>query len=184
MRVISGTARGTKLHSIDDINTRPTLDRVKESLFNILQNQIQDKVVLDLFAGSGQVAIEFLSRGAKKAYLCDKSAQAVKMIKQNLEKTKLIDKTVIFNEDFEKALLKLKEEKQKFDFIFLDPPYKQDLSIKAIKIVNEYNLLQEQGIIIIETDEQGRDTKEIEKLNVYKVYDLRKYGRASLIFLK
>ncbi len=184
LRVISGSARGTTLHSIDDINTRPTLDRVKESLFNILQNQIKDTVVLDLFAGSGQVAIEFLSRGATKAYLCDKSTEAIKMIKQNLERTKLLDRAILYNDDFTKTLLKIKNEGQKFDFIYLDPPYKQNLSIEAIKLINSYKLLKEEGAIIIETDEQERDTKELEEINLYKIYDLRKYGRASLIFLK
>ena len=72
MRVISGTARGTKLNSIDSPNTRPTLDRVKESLFNIIQNKIEDSIILDLFAGSGAIGIEFISRGAKKAFFCEK----------------------------------------------------------------------------------------------------------------
>ena len=87
MRVISGSARGTILHSIDKISTRPTLDRVKESLFNIIQNSIEDATVLDLFSGSGAIAIEFLSRGAKNAYICEKSKDAVQMIYKNLEKT-------------------------------------------------------------------------------------------------
>ena len=89
MRVISGSARGTVLHSIEDISTRPTLDRVKESLFNIIQNDIEDTTVLDLFAGSGAIGIEFLSRRAKQVYFCDKSSKAVAMIEKNLEKTKL-----------------------------------------------------------------------------------------------
>ena len=104
MRVISGRARGTVLHSIEDINTRPTLDRVKESLFNILQREIEDKIILDLFAGSGQIAIEFLSRGAKEAYLCDTSREAVAMIKQNLTKTKMLDKAKVYNEDYTELL--------------------------------------------------------------------------------
>ena len=82
MRVISGSARGTVLHSIEDIKTRPTLDRVKESLFNIIQKDIEDSVVLDLFAGSGAIAIEFLSRGASQAYVCDNNPKAVEMIKK------------------------------------------------------------------------------------------------------
>ena len=77
MRVISGTARGTKLNSIESLSTRPTLDRVKESVFNIIQNQIQDSIILDLFSGSGAIAIEFLSRGAEKAYLCEHNSNAV-----------------------------------------------------------------------------------------------------------
>ncbi len=97
MRVISGKARGSILHSIESNNTRPTLDRVKESLFNILQGEIEGKTVLDLFAGSGQIAIEFLSRGAKEAILCDNSKEAVNMINKNLQKTKLQDKAKVNN---------------------------------------------------------------------------------------
>ena len=88
MRIISGRARGTKLYTLEGENTRPTLDRVKESLFNIINNKIEDSVVLDLFAGSGAIGIEFLSRRAKQVYFCDKSSKAVAMIEKNLKKTK------------------------------------------------------------------------------------------------
>ena len=183
MRVISGSARGTTLHSIDDINTRPTLDRVKESLFNIIQNQVEDAVVLDLFAGSGAIGIEFLSRGAEKVYFCDKSPKAVDMIKKNLDKTKLKDTATILNNDYIDCIDKIKN--IKFDIIFLDPPYKENFSKQAIKKISESKLLKNEGIIIVETDEPERDIKEIENINIdYKIYDLRKYGRASLIFLK
>lgn len=183
MRVISGSARGTTLHSIDDINTRPTLDRVKESLFNIIQNEIEDAVVLDLFAGSGAIGIEFLSRRAKKAYFCDKSKKAIEMIQRNLDKTKLAEKATIFNTDYINCINELKN--IKFDIIFLDPPYKENISLDAIKHINDYKMLKNGGIIIIETDEPHKEIKEINKINiVYKIYDLRKYGRASLIFLK
>ena len=91
MRVISGRARGTKLKTIESMSTRPTLDRVKESLFNILQKDITEKNVLDLFAGSGALGIEALSRGANKAYFSDSNPEAVKVIKENLTKTRLID---------------------------------------------------------------------------------------------
>lgn len=176
---------GTVLHSIDDINTRPTLDRVKESLFNIIQNNISETIILDLFTGSGAIAIEFLSRGAKQAFLCDSSKKSIEMVKKNLEKTRLIEKANIFNMDYLECLKMLKSQNVKLDIIFLDPPYKQDLSVKALKQIDNMQLLNENGIIIIETDEPERDIREIElaKLN-YKMYDLRKYGRASLIFLK
>jgi RNA methyltransferase, rsmD family len=184
MRVISGTARGSILHSIENINTRPTLDRVKESLFNIIQNKIPDAVVLDLFAGSGALAIEALSRGAQKAYLCDYSKEAIQMINKNLEKTRLIEKTKIYNTDYMETLKRIEKENVKFDIIFLDPPYKLDLSIKAIEQISKSKLLNEEGIIIIETDEPKRDLEELDKSKLdYNMYDLRKYGRASLIFL-
>lgn len=182
MRVISGTARGTKLESIDDINTRPTLDRVKESLFNIIQNRINGSMVLDLFAGSGAIGIEFISRGCQKVYFCDKSKQAVKMIEKNLIRTKFLDKSEIFNDDYINVLTKFGDKKIKFDYIYIDPPYKKNLATDSIAKILTLDLLNKDGTIIIETDEKERDLKEIEKLQV-EVYDLRKYGRAWLIFL-
>ncbi len=183
MRVISGKARGTKLSSIESLSTRPTLDRVKESLFNIIQNNLKGAVVLDLFAGSGQLGIEALSRGANKAYLCDINRDAVKMIKQNLEKTKLKDKAVVINEDYKKALRTLNTN-EKFDIIFIDPPYKEDIAVDSIIEIIHESRLKENGIMIIETDEIERDLREINKIENIKIIDQRKYGRASLIFIK
>lgn len=183
MRVISGIARGTKLNSIESLSTRPTLDRVKESLFNIIQNEIEDSTILDLFSGSGAIAIEFLSRGAKKAYLCENNHTAIKMIYQNLDKTRLTDKTTIIEKDYKKALEILKEQKVQFDFVYLDPPYQADFAVDSVKRILTLNLLKEKGTIIIETDEEKRELLELEKLDI-KVDDIRKYGRASLIFLK
>lgn len=183
MRVISGKARGTKLSSIESLSTRPTLDRVKESLFNIIQNNLKGAVILDLFAGSGQLGIEALSRGADKAYLCDINRDAVKMIKQNLEKTKLKDKAVVINEDYKKAL-RILNTNEKFDIIFIDPPYKEDIAVDSIIDIIHESRLKENGIMIIETDEIERDLREINKIENIKIIDQRKYGRASLIFIK
>lgn len=183
MRVISGKARGTILHSIEEKETRPTLDRVKESLFNIIQSRIEESIILDLFAGSGAIAIEFLSRGARKAYICEKNVDAVVMINKNLTKTKLKENAIIYNEDYKKCLEKIKN--IKFDIIFLDPPYKEDYAIETVKYIENQQMLQDDGIIIIETDEPEKITKKIDNINSkYSIYDLRKYGRASLIFLK
>ena len=182
MRVISGVARGTKLNSIDSTDTRPTLDRVKEALFNIIQNIIDDSIVLDLFAGSGAIGIECISRGAKKAFFCEKSHIAAQMINQNLKKTKFENKSEIFEKDFRKCLIELSKKNIKFDIIFIDPPYKENLAVDAVKQIISLDLLEKNGIIIIETDEEKRDLRELEILQV-EVYDLRKYGRVHLIFL-
>ena len=182
MRVISGLARGTKLDSIESLNTRPTLDRVKESLFNIIQNNIIDSEALDLFAGSGAIGIELISRGSKKVYFCEKSHDATKMIKRNLCKTKFEDKAEIYEKDYKKCLLELSNKKIKLDIIYIDPPYKMDLSAISIQKIISLDLLKKDGIIVVETDELERDLKNIEKLPV-EVYDLRKYGRVHLIFL-
>ena len=179
MRVISGTARGTKLNSIESLSTRPTLDRVKEPLFSIIQQYIIDSEVLDLFAGSGALGIETLSRGAKKCYFCDKSPASIKMLKQNLEKTKLTDRAAIFIGDYKKYLKQLNN---KFDIIFIDPPYKLNIGVDAIKLILQYKLFAKDGIIVLETDEEERDLKELESINI-EVYDVRKYGRVTLIFL-
>ncbi len=182
MRVISGTARGTKLNSIDELSTRPTLDRVKESLFNIVQPKIEDSVVLDLFAGSGAIGIEFLSRGCRTAYLCDNSNKAVNMIHQNLEKTRLQKNAVVLNRDYKKCLEYFSKQNVAFDIIFIDPPYKDDIAVSSVDLILSLNLLKKDGIIIIETDEKSRDINSLKDLNI-DVYDIRKYGRANLIFL-
>ena len=180
MRVISGTARGTKLNSIDDLSTRPTLDRVKEPLFSIIQTYLQDANVLDLFAGSGALGIEALSRGSANCVFCDKSYKSAEMLKQNVQKTKMQEKSKIYIEDYKKCLEK---QTKQFDIIFIDPPYKFDIGVDAIKRIIDLKLLSKDGIIILETDEEERDIKELENIEL-EMYDVRKYGRVNLIFLR
>lgn len=180
MRVISGSAKGVRLETLDGDNTRPTLDRVKEALFNIIQNKLIDAKILDLFAGSGALGIESISRGAKQAVFCDKSYKAIQIINRNLEKSKVLEKSIIIQKDFLKSLQKLKEEK--FDVVFLDPPYKENLSVLAVEKIIELDILKEDGIIIIETDDEKREQEQLKNTNV-NVYDLRKYGRVKLLFL-
>lgn len=181
MRVISGLARGTKLKTIESDTTRPTLDRVKESLFNILQDKLKGAVVLDLFAGSGALGIEALSRGAQKAYFCDKNFEAIKVIKENLSKTRFLDKSIVYNSDYVNAIKKIKEE---ISIVFLDPPYKLDLAVSAVNELIKQKLITKDSLIIIETDEINRDIKEVQKIENVEVIDTRKYGRANLIFIK
>ena len=183
MRVISGASRGTKLFSLEGENTRPTLDRVKEALFNIIQMELNDAIVLDLFAGSGALGIEALSRGAKKFYFCDSSIEATNIINKNLEKTKLKEKSKVYKLKFEEALKIIKNENIKFDIIFLDPPYKTNYISKAIEKILEYNLIKDNTLLVLETDEENRVLEEI-KNTVLDIYDVRKYGRVSLLFSK
>ena len=180
MRIISGTARGTNLYTLEGKETRPTLDRVKESLFNIIQNKIQDSIFLDLFSGSGAIGLEAVSRGAKKSILCDRSKDAIKIIKNNTQKTHLENKVEIFNKDFKELL---KSDIKKIDIVYIDPPYKTDYIFESLKIITENNNLNEDGLIILETDEKDRILNQIDKLKI-EVIDQRKYGRAHLIFLK
>lgn len=181
MRIISGKARGTKLYTLDGENTRPTLDRVKESIFSIIQSQIEDAEILDLFSGSGAIGLEFLSRGAKNAVLCDNSKDAINIIKKNIDKTHLEDKVEIVNSDFEKCLDKISN--RKFDIIYLDPPYDTNYICKAIKKILKLNLTKEESLIIIETDDETRIEQEIKDIEI-DIVDKRKYGRATIIFLK
>ena len=182
MRVISGIAKGVRLDSLQGDITRPTLDRVKEALFNILQNDIRQSQVLDLFSGSGALAIESLSRGAKYAVLCDKSSEAIKIIKRNLEKTKLEENAKIIKNDYKKALELLQKEENKFDIIFIDPPYKENIAVKAIQEILKCDLLNKEGIIVLETDYEERELEQLQTIDV-NIYDLRKYGRVKLLFL-
>ena len=159
MRIISGKARGTKLYTLEGTNTRPTLDRVKESIFNIIQNEIEDATVLDLFAGSGAIGLECLSRGAKKAVLCDKSKEAIQIIKRNIQKTHMEEKAQIINADYENCLEKLKNEQ--FDIIYIDPPYATNYIFKSLEKIKEIGIVKKESIIIVETDDEQRILKEI-----------------------
>lgn len=183
MRIIAGRMKGTKLFTLDGINTRPTLDRVKEPLFSIINFKLEDSIVLDLFSGSGALGLESISRGAKKAYLCDSSYDAIRIIKQNVEKTKANNEAVIVSEKFEKVLNDFSLKKIKFDIVFLDPPYKTDYAEIATKIIIEKNLLNDNGIIIIETDSKEKVIEKIQNIDV-TMYDERKYGRVILLFLR
>ena len=184
MRIIGGKNRGTKLFTLDGFDTRPTLDRVKEPLFSILNFDIVDSVVLDLFAGSGALGLEAISRGAKEAVLCDSSKNAIHVIEQNVKKTRNESNIKIINQDYLKTLESLKEQEYKFDIVFLDPPYKTDFAEKASERIIEFDLLNENGIIIIETDRKKEVVENINKMNLFNIIDERKYGRAELIFLK
>ena len=179
MRIISGKARGTKLYTLEGNLTRPTLDRVKESLFNILQNDISDCVFLDMFSGSGAIGLEAASRGAKNVILCDKNKQAIEIIEKNIQKTHLENNVVLYKKDFENMLDNLNE---KIDIVYIDPPYKTDLAYKAVKKLLDSNLLTYNTLVIIETDEEERILEQIKELKI-KVVNKRKYGRIHLIFI-
>lgn len=180
MRIISGKARGTKLGTLAGINTRPTLDRVKESLFNIIQNDIKKSVFLDLFAGSGSIGLEAASRGAKKVILCDKSKDAANIISKNIEKTHLENVVELYNMDFKQLLSTTIGEY--VDIVYIDPPYKSNYAVEAIDLLVKNKLVNNNSMIIVETDDEKRFLKDIKDIKV-KLTDKRKYGRAHILFL-
>ena len=145
MRVIAGTAKGIPLKAPAGMNTRPTIDRVKEALFSILQFDIPGTTVLDLFGGSGQLGIEALSRGAKRAVFVDHEESACRIIRENLKKTKLEGQVV--QSDYLRYLDHCRE---KFHIVFLDPPYAEVFLENALKRITEIDILQSGGIIVAE----------------------------------
>lgn len=183
MRIISGKSRGTKLYTLEGLNTRPTLDRIKEPLFSIIQARINDANVLDLFAGSGALGLEALSRGAKSCTFCDSSYKAANIIKMNIEKTKMNLNSNLIVLDYKMCLKKLKNDGKLFDIIFIDPPYNSELIFLSVKEIIEMDLLDKDGLIIAETDDEETITNKINSLNI-EIMDTRKYGRVTLLFIK
>ena len=184
MRIISGKARGTKLYTLEGYEiTRPTLDRVKEALFSKINMELTDSIVLDLFSGTGSLGLESLSRGAKCAYLVDNSLKAIKIINQNIQKTKFEDKAIVLKDDYLKALEKLENKNLKFDFVFIDPPYKTDFAVKSTKFILENDILSDTGKIVIETDIEEDVLEKLDKMCL-DIIDVKKYGRVTLIFIR
>ena len=172
MRVISGIRRGLTLLSPKGEETRPTTDRVKENIFNLITGYTVDAKVLDLFSGSGAMGIEALSRGAENCVFVDLSRDANEIIRKNIEKTKLSDVSQVYQSDFEKYLINTNE---KFSLIFLDPPYHNGFVDKAISIIEKRGLLTNDGIIVCETD-----FDEERELNSYSLIKERIYGRVRV----
>lgn len=172
MRVITGTARGRKLVALEGNDVRPTTDKVKESIFSMVQFQIPGAVVLDLFSGSGQLGIEALSRGASKVYFVDKSKASVNVITQNIETTGFVDKSKVVYMDSADFLSGTRE---KFDIVFLDPPYNQGILEKILPLVSEH--MKEGGKVICEHEQRLVLPEKVGLLHLKKVY---KYGKIEV----
>ena len=170
MRIISGKYKGRYITGFDIDGTRPTMDRVKESLFGMIQDYISDSSCLDLFAGSGSLGIEALSCGAKECYFVDNNINIINIIKKNIN---TIENAFIIKKDFKNALKEFSNQNKTFDVIFLDPPYKLNLINPAINIILENNLLKDNGIIICEYETEEFDIKSF-KLLKEKKYGLKK----------
>lgn len=171
MRVITGTARGRRLKTPDNYDIRPTTDNVKESVFNIIQFDIEGRQVLDLFAGTGQLGIECLSRGAAGAVFVDRDKDAVRIVKDNLKSCGM--KATVLQEDSISFL----NHCGKFDVIFIDPPYDSDLYESALKIINLVDILSEGGIIICEARREKVLPEMTEPYRKRKEYN---YGKVKI----
>lgn len=178
MRIISGSARGKKLHTLDGLDVRPTLDRVKESVFNMIMFDLTDASVLDLFSGSGALGIEALSRGAASAHFVDKSRDALSVTEKNLKETNLFKNSFIHLSD---SIEFLKTTDKKFDIIFIDPPYESKLYEKALTEIEKNKILNPDGKIIIELDKVL--TPDFSTGN-FKIHREKNYGRVKILIMK
>ncbi len=177
MRIITGKARGVKLTTLDGTATRPTTERVKEAIFSMIQFDIEGRRILDLFAGSGQMALEALSRGAKNAVLVDASTEAANIIRQNALKTKLFPEARIIVNDYKLAIRQLVGEK--FDIVFIDAPYAAKLTGDALQRLCNAELLADEALIICESDEDK--VFEIDTLTIFKQV---RYGKTYVSIYK
>lgn len=181
MRIIAGRARGRKILAPETMETRPTLDRVKENIFNIIQHYVIDSVALDVFAGTGSLGLEAVSRGAKECYLIDKSPVTFPLLKKNVENLKFQDECTCLNMNSYDALKRFIENKKVFDLIFIDPPYLKDMIPKAIEMITEGNILDSQGLIVTKIDSVEDIYEGNDKI---QLTDKRIYGNTTVCFYK
>ena len=152
MRVIAGTARSLPLRTPEGLDTRPTTDRIKETLFNMLQTYIPDCVFVDIFSGSGGLGIEALSRGARKAYFIENAPKAISCIQENLVFTKFTDSAILLKQDACAGLSNIYE--KHVDVIFMDPPYGQDQERRVLEVLKGMKYVTEETLIIVEASLQ------------------------------
>lgn len=172
LRIISGKYKGKNLIGFNIDGTRPTMDRVKESLFGIIQSKVKNSIVLDLFAGSGSLGIEAISNGASEVYFIDNNLELINIIKRNTNDMK--ENIHIMKSDYKTALELLKNSNVKFDIIFLDPPYKLNLINDCLNKIIEYNLLSENGIVVCEYEDEDIQN------NTLKLIKEKKYGSKKI----
>ena len=182
MRVIAGKARHIQLKTVDSMNTRPTTDRIKETLFNMIQNDLYDCSFLDLFSGSGAIGIEALSRGAREAVFVEKDRAAIGCIKENLQKTKLYSQARIYETDVFNAIDRMNNEAGIFDFIFMDPPYNKDLEKTVLEKIREKSFISEDTTIIAEAS-LDTDFSYCQELG-YEIVKTKKYKTNKHVFIK
>lgn len=182
MRVITGRARGIKLVTLEGEMTRPTSERAKEAIFSMIQFDLEGRRVLDLFAGSGQMGIEALSRGAAQAVMVDQSKDAIAIIKQNVEKTKLSEGAVVVCAEFAE-FLRNRRGAEPFDIVFLDPPYAMHAIPAAIEALEKARLIKNTTKIVCESGEAEPVGRETALGKRYTVLKAAKYGKSYVTLL-
>lgn len=180
MRIVAGKHRSRVLKTLKGNDTRPTPDKVKEAVFSRIGPYFETGIILDLFSGSGNIALEALSRGFEKAIMVDKYDKAISIIKTNVAMLKEEEKCEIWPFDYKKALSMCQQKKLKFDLIYLDPPYQFELTNELVTKIGEYDLLKDNGVIISESSNK-------ETIKVYKPYFIDKqvsYGTTKVTYIR
>ena len=172
MRVISGYLKGRNIIGYNTPGTRPTMDRVKESMFASIQNYINESIVLDLFCGTGSLGIEAISMGANKCYFVDNGKEILKYLNKNIENMNIKDKSIVINKDYKEALIYFKNNNIKFNIVLVDAPYKMEVMEEIIKIINKYDLLYDNGILVLEYSSD----KLLDNYDNLGLYRSKRYG--------
>lgn len=180
MRIITGSAKGTKLKTPRGLDTRPTGDRVKESVFNILGEKLVGAKVLDLFAGTGNLGLEALSRGADSALFIDRSSTSINLVRENIGLTKLADKAEVLKGDSLTVLERLMNRKLQFDLIFCDPPYNKGLVQLVLAKIDQGTLLSSHGVVVVEHSKHDPLNEDFSQLKVNRT---EKYGETLVSFV-
>ena len=183
MRIITGRARGIKLDTLEGVNTRPTSERAKEAIFSMIQFDIEGREVLDLFAGSGQMGLEAVSRGARSATFIDKSKDAARIISRNIEKTKLSDSCRVFNSDVQ-DFIRITRGKKQYDVVFIDPPYALRAVAPTLKALIDGEMLKPTSIIICESEEADIFENDAALGERFEIIKKAKYGMAHVTIVK
>ena len=183
MRVIAGSARSLPLEAPPNLDVRPTTDRYKETVFNILTPYIYNASFLDIFSGSGGIGIEALSRGAKTAVMIEQSSEAHAYLIKNLNFTKLFEKARVMKYDYTKALVELAREGKSFDLIYMDPPFNQNFEAPTVEMILEGGLLSEDGMLVMESDKQT-DLSFLEHISQLEIIKEKIFKTCRFTFIK
>ena len=177
MRIVAGEFKGRRIETPKGYDVRPTTEKVKEALFSMLSDLMEDSVCCDLFSGTGNLGLEAISRGAGKCVFCDNSGESVRLIKRNIEYCRAGDRSILVPGSFEKCLKKMYEDGIRADVFFLDPPYREGLYDRCMELISELGLLKESGVIVCE---HGRSDAFPEEYCGFLKYKEKNYGSITL----